>query len=257
MAEVPEEVTPPPGAEKKPESEETAASEQVPEKSYTQAEMDEIVAKVKTQEHRKRENLKRKLGEPQQQARTEKTPDEPKRESYPDYESYIEARAEWKAVAAVDRQIAKDREERAAASQKADGERVQKEFTDRLAKARDKYPEVDEAIEALGSRVSSAVGHAIKESDVGPELIVYLHKNPDEFDDLANLTPTAAIRAIGRLEAKLAASKPEPPKSPSRPINPVNNRSTPSNELRDDLPEDEWQKRRWAQIAEKQRAKSV
>ena len=48
----------------------------------------------------------------------------------------------------------------------------------------------------------------IADTDDGPAVLYYLGKNPDITAQLANLSPTAVAREIGRIEAKLA-TKPE------------------------------------------------
>ena len=65
-----------------------------------------------------------------------------------------------------------------------------------------------------------AVLDAIRESDIGPKIAYYLASNPDEAEDIAELTGAAAIRAIGRLEAKLEDGKVSVTKTPA-PIKPV------------------------------------
>jgi hypothetical protein len=66
---------------------------------------------------------------------------------------------------------------------------------------------------------------AIQESDIGPKIAYYLASNPDEADEIADLTGIAAVRAIGRLEAKLSVKGSNTTKTPA-PIKPVGNNSS-------------------------------
>lgn len=52
---------------------------------------------------------------------------------------------------------------------------------------------------------------AILESDDGPALAYHLGKNPDLAEKIASLPPIAAARELGRLEAKLAREREQPP----------------------------------------------
>lgn len=49
---------------------------------------------------------------------------------------------------------------------------------------------------------SAPMADAIRTSDVGPAVAYHLAKNPEEARRIAGLNPLAAIRAIGRLEAR-------------------------------------------------------
>jgi hypothetical protein len=61
---------------------------------------------------------------------------------------------------------------------------------------------------------------AIKESDIGPKIAYYLAMNPDEAATIAGLSGVSAIRAIGRLEAKILDGKATVTKTPP-PIEPA------------------------------------
>jgi hypothetical protein len=50
---------------------------------------------------------------------------------------------------------------------------------------------------------------AIYESDLGPQIGVYLARNLDEADEISGMSPVAAVKAIARIELKLQ-TKPEP-----------------------------------------------
>lgn len=62
--------------------------------------------------------------------------------------------------------------------------------------------------------ISPPMAEAIKTSELGPEIAYHLGKNPDEARRIAGLNPLAAIREIGRLEARLD-TKAAPPKPAS------------------------------------------
>ena len=77
---------------------------------------------------------------------------------------------------------------------------------------------------------------------------VYFHlgSNPDEAAHVLRLPPVKMAMELARLSA--AVGKPKPASRASAPITPVGRSSTPSSDLTDDLPIDEWMKRRQAQV---------
>ena len=64
-----------------------------------------------------------------------------------------------------------------------------------------------------GPVISSNMADAIRSSDMGPAIAYYLAENRDRSAAIAELSPIAQIREIGRIEAKLEAAK-APPKPP-------------------------------------------
>lgn len=55
-----------------------------------------------------------------------------------------------------------------------------------------------------------AMLEAIYDSELGPEIGVYLAKNLDEAEDISGMSPVAAVKAIAKIELKLQ-TKPDPP----------------------------------------------
>ncbi len=77
---------------------------------------------------------------------------------------------------------------------------------------------------------------------------VYFHlgSNPDEAAHVLRLPPVKMAMELARLSAQVG--KPKPASKASAPITPVGRSSTPSSDLTDDLPIDEWMRRRQAQL---------
>lgn len=91
----------------------------------------------------------------------------------------------------------------------------------RTAKADSKYEDFDEVVGEIKPTAPWAV--AIMKADNGPDIAYYLGKNMKKAEAIAGMSPDAQIRAIGRLEERLAAAAPKP-KTPSRapaPITPL------------------------------------
>jgi len=92
-----------------------------------------------------------------------------------------------------------------------------------LDQVRDRVPDFDRVIaDARENPISDAAQELILESQKGPLLAYYLAKNPDRLAELNRMSPTAAAREIGRLEARIRAPTPraktnaKPPPKPQR-----------------------------------------
>jgi len=92
--------------------------------------------------------------------------------------------------------------------------------------------------------------YAILDSDIPAKIIAHLHLNPDEYERIAELSPTKQVREITRLEAKLAEDKPSKSKAPS-PIRPLSGSSAKSLEYRPDMTNEEYD--RWTEQQHKLR----
>ena len=193
-------------------ADETVKTEEKKEpRNYSQDEVDKILAKVrKNERYRTKKEVEayyRGLTEAQKQQlntevkREEKEDREPVRGDFESYESFIEARADYRARKAVSEERSKAEK---AAKEKEVTESRQKRASDFQKKVREKYSDIDERIEEVGDMpMYVGVQDAIAESALGPEIFNELLNNPKEFDRLAAMSESAAIREIGKLEARL------------------------------------------------------
>jgi hypothetical protein len=143
----------------------------------------------------------------------------PKLEDFPeeDYDSYdlriaayTEAVADWKAERAVGALRAEWAAERQKAEQEAATKVAQAALNERVAKAKEKFPDYDEVLgQAQNVMVSQVILETLRDIDEGLELTYYLAKNPSEVERLngivASVTagPHVAVYEIGRLKAQL------------------------------------------------------
>lgn len=129
--------------------------------------------------------------------------------SFETYEAYVEALTDWKVE-----------QSNAARSQREAAQKTAENWKTRSADARTAHPDYDQVLaEAESTPISRAMHETIAESDLGPELVYFLAKNPDDAARIAKLPPLAAAREIGKLEATLSA-KPEKPAAaaPAKPL---------------------------------------
>lgn len=246
-----------------------------PNKVYTQDEVDRIAKKVKqnARDAAKREakaHYEGRLAGMQTAATV--TPTEPAappevkpptRDQFNSYEEFLDAKAQFTGSQAAEKRIA----EREA----ADKTRVEQETANKLrdtfrSKLTEKYPDIVERAAEIGHIVMPEhLVSAIHESEHGPDLFNGFVDNPKELERVMALSPSAALREIGRLEARLeaAAQKPDPTPAPAAPapapaasraptpIRPV----SPSAVKGDDEPShdkpDEWRRWRDRQVAKK------
>jgi hypothetical protein len=110
---------------------------------------------------------------------------------------------------------------------------------------------VDDYVDAVydpNTPISQTMAEVIADSDLGPQLAYHLAKNRAEAQAIYGMSPVAAARELGRLEAKLSVPKP-PPVSKAPPPAPVVKATEPEiNEDPDTMSIDKWMKWREKQI---------
>ena len=129
---------------------------------------------------------------------------EPQPSQFSDAFEYAKALAEFsteRALAERDRQVAQAREQEAQ-------QKIIQSWAQKVQEAKAEMPDFDELVAASDVVVNNAVRDAILESDVGPKILYHLAENNDLAKKIAGLSPNAALREIGKLEARFEA-KPE------------------------------------------------
>lgn len=165
-----------------------------------------------------------------QPVQEEKPQAKPTVDQFKDYNEFVEALADWKA----DQKVSEALKARDADTAKTAEARLQETkaqtFAERQATAKASISDYDAVVSAADIPISSHLGEAILDSDKGPELVYHLAKNPAEAARLSALSPLAAARELGRLEATLGqASTPAKPvtKAPA-PMKPTSGNGTSS-----------------------------
>jgi superfamily I DNA and/or RNA helicase len=133
--------------------------------------------------------------QPQQQSYVDQ---EPQPSQFNDAFEYAKALAEFsteKALAERDRQVAQQREQEAQ-------QKIIQSWAQKVQEAKADLPDFDDLVASSDVVVNNAVRDAILESDVGPKILYHLAENNDLAKRIASLSPNAALREIGRLEAK-------------------------------------------------------
>lgn len=201
---------------------ETAEKPEAPEKPKpdpVQRRIDRLT-REKYQSRAEIEQLRKQLEElktPQQRA----VPDgEPRLEDFDNIVEFQRAHGRWMYESLSKEERAKRETETA---KQRDSERytnLAQNWQKSVAEAAKAIPDLREVLAETAFELSDTVASEIFESPVGPQIAYYLALHPDELDELTGKTPGAAIRYLGRLEAKLEAeavakTKSDAPKPPS------------------------------------------
>lgn len=116
------------------------------------------------------------------------------------------ARAEARAAALSEIQAQTQRQ--AAQAKASEWDKRQAEF----AKAQPEY--VEKVLSNRDLPISSAMAEVIRESEVGPEVALWLANNPEKAQSIAALPATQAAREIGRIEARIEVDRARPVQKP-------------------------------------------
>jgi hypothetical protein len=214
--------------------------EEKPVKTFTQEELDSIVAKRLAKESRKLtrqaelEVENRLLREQATKREVKAEPSAPSQSEYASYEEYLEAKAEYIAEQKVNAKLAEREKKEAQSSAEAERNKAIKIWEQKVEAATNKYADYGEALEAVDHvEIPVDLQRAIMESDLGADLAYHLAKNSDELERIVKLKPHAALMALGKLEDKLSQA-PEPKKVPvskaPEPIKPLGGKSEVSTE---------------------------
>lgn len=250
------------------------APERDPNRVYTQSEMDAIAAKIKKNErYRTKKEVeafyqgRESVASPaQKQAEPEapKADAPPERNQFDTYEAFLAAQAAFHGRSAFREERQKADKEAAEATAAQERKTRAEKFQEQL---KAKHPDIDSRVEDVAHIVfPNDFLDAVTESEFGPDVLNHLVSNPKDAERIAALSASAALREIGRLEARFEAAKPaatdqesepaaEQPKPAVKkisaapaPINPVSGKAvTGDGEPSHDKPE-EWMRWRNKQV---------
>jgi hypothetical protein len=177
---------------------------------------------------------------------------EPTRDQFEDYESFIEARAEWRAEKKTQELLDKrdkasqGREHTAQVDQQQ--QKVGQQWAEREkafeASTKDYTSTVESFLEEDIGSFSKDARLALVESDVGPQLLYHLAKHPEVADKISSLSPVRQVAELGKLEAKLASKPAKTPSNAPPPASVTGSGRSANNGYRDNMSQSEF--REWA-----------
>jgi hypothetical protein len=166
----------------------------------------EEARKEAQREREAREALEQRLAalEGKQPAKAEFVDEKPQPSQFSDAFEYAEALAEYTA----DKRIADMKRQEAEAKEAEQRQKVITQWTSKVEEAKKSLPDFDDIVASSDVVVNDDIRDAILESDVGPQILYHLAENDEVARKIAGLSPKAALREIGKLEARFEA-KPE------------------------------------------------
>ncbi len=142
-------------------------------------------------------------------------PPRPRPDAFPTHEDYVEALTTW-AIDKRDRAFAAQAEaQREAVARQS----AQQQWAQREEEGRDTYDDYDEVVQRplFAQPIAPIVAETVRDSAQGAALLYYLGQHPKDVQHLNGLTPLAAARWLGQLEARLAPAPASPPRGASPP----------------------------------------
>lgn len=192
------------------DAQETAEGQPQKERNPAQPRFDELT-RARRQAERERDYWREQAVSKQAQSSAPQPPAKPVPESYKSYDEYVEALTDWKADQKLDTRF-KDRDEREAKARAA--EKQTQTWRERATAAAKEIPDFDAVLSASDVVLSDAAMAACQDSDLSAKLLYHIAKNAAVADRLNEMSPTAAAREVGRIEAELLraekTAKPEP-----------------------------------------------
>tara|TARA_R110002074_G_scaffold180415_1_gene344603 strand:+ start:895 stop:1704 length:810 start_codon:yes stop_codon:yes gene_type:complete len=198
----------------------------------------------------KNHQLERELERFQAEKDKPAPPDAPKRESFDDYEEFIEARAVHSATQAATAHLETVEKTRAESETSARQAQYEAQRTDAreelLYRGAAQYEDFDAVANKEDLKISQVMADVILSRDKGHEIWYHLGKNPEAAAQIESLDPPEQVIQLRLLEAKLAEGKTA--SGAPRPTKPVNSRGSSNNQLSDNMSTKDWMQKRSEQI---------
>jgi hypothetical protein len=223
------------------EGEGTQPEDKPADKTFTQAELDEIVQKRISKLERKalkeRTELETRLKVQQEtQVKPVVMDDEPNVEDFTDYTDYLKALAKH---TVKQERLLQAREEEDGKRKQANSTRVERlgELQHRVIdNGERKYDDFEDVVKSDKVDYSEAAIYSILESDISHEIFYHLAKHQDEAKRIADLPAYAQAKEIGKLEDRLLAKTPVKASNAPKPIEPIGSNSGSSKSLEEMSP---------------------
>jgi hypothetical protein len=134
---------------------------------------------------------------------------EPTIDKFENFDQYVAAKAEYIAKKQIESTLTEREKRQSAEREAAERTKTAESWNKRVASATAEMPDFEDVLASSDVPMTPAMQQAIMESDIGPRLAYHLAKNPEEAEKIAGMNPIGAIRALGRIEERLANSKPQ------------------------------------------------
>jgi hypothetical protein len=127
-----------------------------------------------------------------------------------DYLAYDRALREYQTRRAVRDETRRQAERQAAQDRAIEHRERTDAYRRRLDDVRDRIPDFEQVMRAQsGAAIRDDVRDLVMDSPKGPLLAYYLATNPDVLDELNGMSPAAAAKTVGSLEARIRGPRPK------------------------------------------------
>jgi hypothetical protein len=203
---------------------ETPPPEVKPPKTFTQEELnrqiDRRLARERVKFEREASEL-RQIAMQREQPQVRQAPQgEPKLDDFDNFDAYIAAKAEFIADRKINQTLTEREQRQQAERAQAAQRHTAESWNKRVSTAEAEMPDFHDVVASSDVPMSAPMQQAIMESDAGPKLAYYLATHPDEAEDIASMSPVATVRALTRIEDKLANQPMNVSRTPA-PVSPV------------------------------------
>lgn len=204
-----------------------------PERTFSQEDVNKFLAKEVAKQRRRieremrlqveNEYLRRQGDAPRQDAQPNQTSGvgsgKPELKNFPDYESWVEAVADWRADQKIEARIKAESERHRVQSERAQSEERRAYFQERIVdKGNSLYEDFDDVALAEDLPMTEHMLETMAESDHGAVVAYFLGQHPDEAKRISKLSKPAQVREVDKLIATL--TKPAEPTKAPEPIKP-------------------------------------
>ena len=213
-----------------PEAKEEAKSQDEPKKANPKLErrfseitkQREEARREAEAERQRRVELEERLAalERQQAPKQPVVDQEPQPSQFQDAFEYAKALAEYTA----DKRIEEMKRQEAEAKVEAERQKVIETWTQKVEQVKAELPDFDDMVASSDVVVSNDIRDAILESDVRPKILYHLAENSEFAKKVAAMPTRAALKEIGKLEARFEAKAEEKPVAKSKapaPVTPI------------------------------------
>ena len=188
-------------------------------KTYTQADLDRITAKVRKNAQRDAElRFRREHQAPQPQAKADDKPEPkeeqaPKRDDFETHEDWQRADTAFTARKAAREENAKLKDEERAKERHEALQKAERTWHGKIEQAQAKLADFDDVLEG-NTETLEVIGNSpmrefITESDIGPQIVYALCNDPAEAKRIAVLPKYKQAAAIDKIETELLAAAPK------------------------------------------------
>lgn len=221
-----------------------------PEKTFTQKELDRIIARERREyeRHRKEaeERVRKEYAErfPEKPTAAKPSDQEPDPEDFKSPKEYVAAMVEWKLE-----QRAKEEQRKASEQQKRQSSESAAAYLEKRFAAAEEFPDLQERLSSDEVALSDPMLSFVLDTEHGFAVGDYLANNAAESRKIANLAPAKQILALAEIAGKLKAA-PKPSAAPP-PIVPNSGTGVPAKGYRPDMSAKEYKEWRERQIAQR------